>query len=41
LREAFDKRQRESNAKHPSVFEFTPPRYDDEFLEAMGRIEAS
>jgi hypothetical protein len=41
LREAFENRERKRKEGRASGFEFTPPRYDDEFMEAMNKVEAN
>ena len=39
LRAAFKKKKEERKATSVSDFEFTPPKYDDEFIEAMEKLE--
>jgi len=41
LRAKFDRRQAEKMANVPRPFTFTPPRYDEEYFDAMGKLETA
>jgi hypothetical protein len=41
LRAKFERQQAEKKAREQRPFTFTPPRYDDEYFEAMAKLETA
>lgn len=41
LREQFERQQAEKKAEEQRPFAFTPPRYDDEYFEAMAKLQTA
>jgi hypothetical protein len=41
LRTTFDRQQAEKKAKEQRPFTLTPPRYDEEYFEAMGKLQSA